>query len=96
MEKRLTTYETHKLIKKEIPDAITQYMLENPQHQITMEEYIDMMESAQQRTSAAIDMLVEGLRFKPGQVITGANFVDVIHEHMGKIETLIQQLREGK
>ena len=38
---RMTSYQTHKLIKEAIPNAHTVYEEENPQHQMTMEEWAE-------------------------------------------------------
>jgi len=45
---KLTSYQTHKLIKQAIPEAKTVYEEENPQHQITIEEWLDSEKELEQ------------------------------------------------
>ena len=60
---KLSSYQTHKLIKNVFPDAHTVYERENPNGQMTFEEYVDMAKEAleqeyQMNMSSMINRLI--------------------------------------
>lgn len=60
----LTSYQTHKLIKEAVPEAKTVYESENPQHQITIEEWVESEALLEKENSGLFNAFLKNIRNK--------------------------------